>query len=475
MPMIVPVILCGGAGKRLWPESRDDCPKQFLSVDGQRSIFRATLERVMRLKSSPRPVIITNEVLRFLVLEELEQTGAKGDIVLEAIRRDTGPAIGAAAVLIASRTPDAVIAVFPSDHHVGDDAAFEGAVKTAAAVAAGGHLVTFGLKPAEPSSAYGYIEPGLPLDGYPDVRRVARFVEKPDAATAAHYLAQGFLWNSGMFVARADAILAELARSEPAMASAVDSAVRNATQDGPFTRLESSAFGRAPAKAFDYAVMEKTEQAAVLPVELRWSDIGSWDALWAVSDRDPFGNAVRGNVVLGDTEGSIVRSEKALTAVLGMKNVIVIATEDAVLVAPKERAQDVKGIVEQLEAEKRSEVSEHRRVLRPWGAYESKDAGDRYQVKHITVKPGGRLSLQKHYHRSEHWIVVRGTAQVTVNGEVRLLHENESTYIPAGAVHRLENPGLIPLELIEVQVGSYLGEDDIVRLSDDYGRGEPSP
>jgi len=475
MPMIVPVILCGGAGKRLWPESRDDFPKQFLSVDGQQSILRTTLDRVIRLEPSSRPVIITNEALRFLVLEELEKAGAKGDIVLEPVRRDTGPAIGVAAALVALRTPDAVIAVFPSDHHIGGDAAFEKAVKTASAIAAAGHLVTFGLKPSEPSPAYGYIEPGQPLDGYPGAHRVARFVEKPDAATAEHYVSHGLLWNSGMFVARADVILEELAKSAPLMAGAVELAVRNATQDGPFTRLESGAFGRAPAKSFDYAVMEKTEHAVVLPVELNWSDIGSWDALWAISDRDQYGNAVQGNVVLSDTKDSIVRSEKALTAVLGMDNVIVIATDDAVLVTPKERAQDVKSVVESLEADQRSEVSEHPRVLRPWGAYESKDAGDRYQVKHITVKPGGRLSLQKHYHRSEHWIVVRGTAQITVDGEVRLLHENESTYIPAGAVHRLENPGLIPLELIEVQVGSYLGEDDIVRLSDDYGRGEPSP
>jgi mannose-1-phosphate guanylyltransferase/mannose-6-phosphate isomerase len=466
---LIPVILCGGAGKRLWPESREAFPKQFLAIEGRRSIFRATLDRLVSPGADVRPVVVTNEALRFLVLDEIEQAGLRADIVLEPSRRDTGPAIGAALALIASRSPDAVVGIFPSDHYIGDESAFAAAVTEAVAVADQGHIVTFGITATEPSTAYGYIEPGEPIAGS-RARQVRRFVEKPDGATAERYVADGYLWNGGMFFGRSEVLAGELAAHEPGLAEAVTAAVARGTVDGAFLRLDPRSFENATRKSFDYAVMERTRRAAVLPVDFGWSDIGSWDAVLEVSHRDARGNAVKGDVVVAETSGSIVRSERALTAVLGMKDVVVVATADAVVVLPKSRAQDVKGLVESLEAQRRREVLEHRKCYRPWGDYESKDEGERYQVKRITVKPGARLSLQKHFHRSEHWIVVKGTAEVTIDGEVRLVHENESTYIPSGAVHRLANPGRIPLELIEVQVGSYLGEDDIVRLEDAYGR-----
>jgi mannose-1-phosphate guanylyltransferase / mannose-6-phosphate isomerase len=472
MPQVVPVILCGGAGTRLWPESRDHFPKPFLSIDGKQSIFRATLDRLTPVGAAAdsRPIVITNEALRFLVLEELDRAGLEGDILLEPVRRDTGAAIAAATSFALSRHGDCVIALFPSDHHIGKPAAFMDAVGEAAAAAEQGYIVTLGIKPREPSTAYGYIRPGPRLNQTSDVLRAEQFVEKPDRATAERYIAEGYLWNGGMFVGRAETLKDELQARQPAIMAAVAASVRDAKTDGAFVRLDPTAFAASPQISFDRGIMEATERAAVLPVDLDWSDIGAWDAVWNTSQRDQDGNATRGRVVTADTFNSVLRAERALVTVIGMDNVIVVETGDAVLVAPMTRAQDVRELVERLRADKRPEAAALPRMLRPWGHYEGKDAGERYQVKRITVKPGGRLSLQKHYHRSEHWVVVRGTAQVTINDKVQIVHENQSTYIPIGAVHRLENPGLIPLELIEVQVGSYLEEDDIIRISDDYGR-----
>jgi mannose-1-phosphate guanylyltransferase / mannose-6-phosphate isomerase len=470
MPKLVPVILCGGAGTRLWPESRDHFPKQFLSIDGKQSIFRATLDRVMAVGADLRPIVITNEVQRFLVLEELDRAGIKGDILLEPERRDTAAAVAAAASFALTEDRDCVIALFPSDHHIGKPDAFVGAVAEAAAAAEQGYIVTLGIKPSEPSTAYGYIRPGPRLNQTSQVLRVEKFVEKPDRVTAERYIADGFLWNGGMFVARATMLERELALRTPTIMAAAAAAVRDAKMDGAFLRLDKIAFAASPQISFDRAVMEQTDRAAVLPVDLDWSDIGAWDAIWEASRRDEAGNALSGQVVAADTSNSLLRSDRTLLTVIGMDNVVVVETGDAVLVAPMARAQEVRELVERLKRDKRREASEHRRALRPWGHYEGKDAGERYQVKRITVKPGGRLSLQKHYHRSEHWVVVRGTAKVTIEDKVEIVHENQSTYIPVGAVHRLENPGLIPLELIEVQVGSYLDEDDIIRVSDDYGR-----
>jgi mannose-1-phosphate guanylyltransferase/mannose-6-phosphate isomerase len=470
MSQLIPVILCGGAGTRLWPESRDHFPKQFLSIDGKQSIFRATLDRIMAVGADLRPIVITNEALRFLVLEELDRAGIKGDILLEPERRDTCAAIAAATSFAMTRDSDCVIALFPSDHHIGKPDAFVSAIAEAAAVAEQGYIVTLGIKPSEPSTGYGYIRPGPRLNQTSQALRAEKFVEKPDLSTAERYIAEGYVWNGGMFVGRADTLKSELALRQPAIVAAVATSVRDAKADGAFLRLDKSAFAASPQISFDRAVMESTDRAVVLPVDLGWSDIGAWDAVWAASRHDQSGNALGGDVVTIDTSNSLLRSDRALLAVIGMDNVVVVETGDAVLVAPMARAQEVRELVERLRRDKRREASEHRRVLRPWGQYEGKDAGERYQVKRITVKPGARLSLQKHYHRSEHWVVVRGTAKVTIEDKVQIVHENQSTYIPVGAVHRLENPGLIPLELIEVQVGSYLEEDDIIRVSDDYGR-----
>lgn len=471
---IVPVILSGGAGTRLWPASREGHPKQFLPLLGDRSTFEETLLRVSDASVFADPLIVTGEDFRFLVADQLARAGRAGRIVLEPLRRDSGPAIAVAAELARAADPDAVLLVLAADHLVTDAQAFASTAAAGLAAAEAGALVTFGIRPTHPATGYGYIRPGDLMDGR--VRMVAAFVEKPDEATAARFLAEGYMWNSGNFLFRADVFLTELARFEPGIAQAAKSVAETMVVDQvgnlSFERIDRAAFAASPAKSVDYAVMERTDRAAVIEADYAWSDLGSWEALWAMSDKDEAGNAVRGSVSLAGTRNSYVASDDVHTAVIGLDDVAVIATKDAVLVGRRSVAGELKTLVAELRTsdETRRLADEHRKVLRPWGSYESVDRGERFQVKRIVVRPGARLSLQKHFHRSEHWIVVKGTATVEVDAETKIVRENENVYIPLGAWHRLANEGKIDLELIEVQSGSYLGEDDIVRAEDDYKR-----
>jgi mannose-1-phosphate guanylyltransferase / mannose-6-phosphate isomerase len=467
---IIPVIMCGGAGTRLWPVSRESMPKQFVPLVGQGSTFEQVLARISDPVLFARPIVITNADFRFVVAEQLRERGIEADIVLEPLRRDSGPAVAVSAVLAAERDREALMLVLAADHVVRKPDVFREACRRAAVAAAGGRIVTFGIEPTHPATNYGYIRPGEKLNGV-SVRAVKAFVEKPDAATAAGYVADRYLWNSGNFLFHAVTMLGEIERFEPAMAEAATAAVRGLTRDLDFLRLAAEPFARAPKKSIDYAVMERTQLAAVVPADLGWSDVGSWSAVWDVLDHDGAGNATDGPVVMLDSRNSLVRSEDSvLTTVVGLDDVIVVSTTDAVLVSARAKAEQVKALVEQLKAHNHRAAVEHRRIYRPWGYYQDVDIAPRYRVKRIVVQPGSKLSLQKHFHRSEHWVVVKGTAEVTIGRDVRSVHENESIYIPIGSVHRLANPGKIPLELIEVQVGSYLGEDDIVRLDDVYGR-----
>jgi len=468
---LTPVIMCGGAGTRLWPVSRESMPKQFVPLIGDRSTFQQTLARVSEPDLFERPIVITNGDFRFIVAEQLRELGIEADIVLEPSRRDSGPAVAVAAALAMRRDPDATVLVLAADHVVHKTPEFHAACRNAAAAAALGLIATFGIRPTSPATNYGYIRPGAKLNGAATLA-VEAFVEKPDAATATRYLAENYLWNSGNFTFRASVMLDEIERFEPEMADAARAAVAGMTSDLDFTRLAAEPFARAPKKSIDYAVMERTKLAAVVPADIGWTDIGSWDAVWAELDHDADGNATSGPTVMLGSRNSLVRAEdNILTAVVGLDNVVVIATSDAVLVVARDKAENVKALVEHLRAQNRREAVEHRRIYRPWGYYQGVDIGGRYQVKRIMVKPGARLSLQKHFHRAEHWVVVTGTAEVMVGDKTHTKHENESVYIPIGSVHRLANPGKIALELIEVQVGAYLGEDDIVRLDDVYGRG----
>ncbi|MDO9442430.1 MAG: mannose-1-phosphate guanylyltransferase/mannose-6-phosphate isomerase [Beijerinckiaceae bacterium] len=470
MQTIVPVIMCGGSGTRMWPESRESLPKQFLPLIGTRSSFQNTVLTLKRADVFARPIVISNHDYRFLVAEQLAQIQADAEIVLEPVRRDSGPAVAVAAELAFQRDPDTIVVVMAADHVVQDPDGLVELCKEAAKAAAGGKIVTLGIRPTHAVTGYGYIRPGARLSADRDVMEVAAFVEKPDAATAQTYVDQGYLWNSGNFVFKAATMRGEIARFEPAMAAACAEAVSKAVCDLQFLVLDKTAFEAAPRKSIDYAVMERTTSAAVIPADIGWSDIGTWSAVRDLSPRDADGNAVRGmGMVLGGTN-CMIRSEDTLTAVIGLDDVIVITTQDAVLVAHASAADQVKQLVEKLKVEDRREALEHKRMYRPWGYYQSIDNGGRYQVKRIVVKPDGRLSLQKHFHRAEHWIVVRGTAEVTIDNDVRLVHENESIYLPIGCIHRMVNPGKIDLELIEVQVGSYLGEDDIIRVEDVYNR-----
>jgi len=468
---LIPVLMCGGAGTRLWPVSRESMPKQFVPLIGSLSTFQQTLQRVADPALFARPIVITAQDFRFIVAEQLRELGVEADIVLEPMRRDSGPAIAVAAAFAQTRAPDATVLVLAADHVVRKPEEFLAACRAGAAAVAAGRIVTFGIRPTEPATSYGYIRPGAKLNGAA-VMAVEAFVEKPDATTAARYVAERYLWNSGNFMFRADVMLDEIARFEPIMAEAARGAVAQLTKDLDFLRLAAEPFGRAPKKSIDYAVMERTSLAAVVPADMGWSDVGSWNAVWDNLAHDANGNAVAGSTLVLDSRNNLVRGEDGvLTAVVGVDDLIVVATGDAVLVTTRQKAESVKTLVEQLKAQNLREAIEHRRIFRPWGYYQGVDLGARYQVKRIVVKPGGRLSLQKHFHRAEHWVVVKGTAEVTLGSDLKTVHENESVYIPIGGVHRLANPGKIPLELIEVQVGSYLGEDDIQRLDDTYGRG----
>ncbi|PNS09221.1 mannose-1-phosphate guanylyltransferase/mannose-6-phosphate isomerase [Solilutibacter silvestris] len=469
--MLHPVILSGGSGSRLWPLSRQNQPKQFLALVGDHSLFQETVQRASRLDGVQPPVTVCSEDHRFMVGEQLQEIGvANGGILLEPVARNTAPAIALAALHVLASDADGLLLVMPADHLIEDEAAFRNAVTAARALAEGDWLVTFGIHPEYPETGYGYIRRGDALNGAG--YRVQSFVEKPDQPTAERYLAEGtYSWNSGMFLFAARRYMEELERHAPQIAAAARQAYATAQRDLDFTRVDKDAFAASPSDSIDYAVMEKTDHAAVVPVSCGWSDIGSWSSLWSVAERDEDGNRYDGDVISIDTKGSLVRaSERRMIATIGVEDLVIIDTPDATLVARKDRVQDVKAIVDQLKAAGRQEHLFHRKVYRPWGNYDSIDMGDRFQVKRIAVKPGGTLSLQKHHKRAEHWIVVSGVAEVTCDDKVFDLHENESTYIPLGSVHRLRNRGTELVELIEVQSGAYLGEDDIVRLEDVYGR-----
>jgi mannose-1-phosphate guanylyltransferase / mannose-6-phosphate isomerase len=464
---IIPVLLAGGAGTRLWPVSRDALPKQFLPLVGERSSYQETLLRV-KDKMFAAPIVITGPDFHFFARRQAEEVGVDVTVVIEPMRRDSAPAIAAATAVARARDPEAVVLALAADHIILDVPEFRATCLAGRAAAEQGQIVTFGIKPSEPKTSYGYILPGDAIGG--GVHKVKRFVEKPDAATAKKYVSEGYLWNSGNFLFRADVLLSEVARLEPEMAAAIEAAVKNATTDLGFLRLAPDAFARAPQKSIDYAVMEKTDRAAVVAGDFGWSDIGSWDALFDITKPDAQGNVVKGEAVTMDSTGCVIHSDGRLTTLVGVEDLVVVSTSDAVMVVPRARAQEVKDLAAKLKAGNRPEATVHKRVHRPWGYYESIDMGERFQVKRIVVIPGGVLSLQKHRHRAEHWVVVKGTAEVTIGESKRAVHENESIFIPIGTIHRLANQGKIPLELIEVQTGSYLGEDDIERLEDIYKR-----
>ncbi|MCW6509539.1 mannose-1-phosphate guanylyltransferase/mannose-6-phosphate isomerase [Lichenifustis flavocetrariae] len=470
MIKILPVIMCGGSGTRVWPESREALPKQFIALLGTRSTFQMALDMLRDRDLFEPAIVITNHDYRFLVADQVKETGIEADVVLEPSRRDSGPAVAVAAEIALRRGPKTVVAVFAADHIIENRAAFVEFCREAASAAAEGSIVTFGITPTRPATGFGYLRPGAPLGYDSGVRKLESFVEKPDAATAQRYLEAGYLWNSGNFVFRADVMRAEIERYAPDLAKGAEGAVAGAQRDLGLLVLDAEAFARMPKISIDYAVMERTDRAAVIAADMGWSDIGTWQAVWELSDRDAQGNSIRGSGVVLDGNNVHIRSDEMLTAVVGLDNVIVVTTQDAVLVLNADKAAKVKDLVDQLKREKRPEALEHRRSYRPWGYYQSIDRGGRYQVKRIVVKPGQRLSLQKHFHRAEHWIVVRGIAEVTVNETIKLVHENESIYLPIGCTHRMTNPGKIDLELIEVQTGSYLGEDDIIRIEDVYNR-----
>jgi mannose-1-phosphate guanylyltransferase / mannose-6-phosphate isomerase len=469
--MLIPMILSGGSGTRLWPVSRKNLPKQFLSLAGTDTLFQQTVRRAGGLPDAADPIVVAADDHRFLAAEQLQELGIRSaNILLEPVARNTAPAIATGALCAMARDPDALILVLPADHLIGDTASFVEAVARALPLARQDWLVTFGIRPDRPETGFGYIQRGAALEG--DTFQVKQFVEKPKLDVAGQYVASGdFDWNSGMFLFKAARYLEELGQHAPAMLQAARAAYEAANTDLDFIRLDKAAFESAPNDSIDYAVMEKTARAAVVPVACGWSDIGSWDALWMSAEKDANGNRAEGDVITIDTKGSLIRShDRHLVATVGLDDVVVVTTPDATLVARRDKSQDVKRVVDELKKAGRTEHDLHRVVRRPWGSYDSLENGDRFQVKRIVVKPGAALSLQMHHHRAEHWIVVKGVAEVTCDDKVFLLAENQSTYLPLGSKHRLRNPGKVPVELIEVQSGSYLGEDDIVRFDDVYGR-----
>ena len=474
--MIQPVILCGGSGTRLWPLSREYHPKPLHALNGERTLLQETALRCGGLAAASDPLLVCNETHRFMVQAQLARSGAKPKaILLEPKGRGTAPALTLAAMHMVGND-DPVLLAMPSDHVITDRAAFQQAVERGAALAGQGYVVTFGVPPATPETGYGYIRAGRAL-GEAGACYVEAFVEKPDASSAREYVASGrYLWNSGIFAVRASVWLDAIGSFRREIFAACERAYRQGKRDGAFLRVDPHTFAACPADSIDYAVMERITaepsplQALVVPLAAGWSDVGAWDALWTIEDKDAAGNAVRGDVHLADTRNALILAQHRMVACVGMDDVVVIETPDAVLVAKKESAQAIGKLVSALKAAGREECLVHRKVHRPWGTYDGIERGERFQVKRIVVEPGATLSLQMHYHRAEHWVVVRGTARVTRGEETFLLTENESTYIPPGTKHRLENPGKLPLEIIEVQSGSYLGEDDIVRLEDAYGR-----
>lgn len=477
--MIVPVILAGGSGTRLWPLSRQLYPKQFLPLVNGRTLFQETILRLSENPDIAPPIVVCNEDHRFIVAEQMREKSLKpSKIILEPVGKNTAPAAYIAADVAREIDPDAVLLVLPADHHINDLETLLGTIQASKEVAGKGKLVTFGIVPGYAETGYGYIEQGVSLTGKraEQAFKIERFVEKPNADAATKYVKSGkHLWNSGMFMFKAETYMAELEQSNEDMAAACKIAVEQGESDLDFYRLDKRSFEACSSDSIDYAVMEHTNAGVVVPLDAGWNDVGSWGALWDIKEKDECGNVALGDVITHDVHGSYLHSTGRLLAVVGLKDHVVVETSDAVMVSPKDRVQDVKKLVDTLKAEDRMEAYSHKKVYRPWGAYETIDLADRFQVKRITVKPGAILSLQKHFHRAEHWVVVEGTAIVTRGEEEIVLKEDESTYIPLGYVHRLENPGKIDLELIEVQTGSYLGEDDIVRFDDMYGREGEKP
>jgi len=474
-----PVILCGGSGTRLWPLSREQYPKQLLSLVGDDSLLQATARRVDKSLAAAghkvlAPIVVANEDYRFITAEQLRQAGVMpAAIVLEPAGRNTAPALTLAALVALQTGDDPVLVVMPSDHIITSVEAFRAAVALGASRAEAGKVVTFGIRPTAPETGYGYIRAGKALAGKDGGREIAAFTEKPDSATARSYVASGeHLWNSGIFILRASAWLKQLEAQRPEMVQACRAAFQARTPDRDFLRIGKDAFVRCPADSIDYAVMEKLPAGlgVVIPLDAGWSDVGAWDALWHLGSRNADNNVLHGDVVAVGTRGTLAMSQSRLLALVGLEDAVVVETPDAVLVARRDNMQQVKDVVAWLKREGRSEADTHRKVYRPWGYYDSVDAGSRFQVKRIVVNPGAALSMQMHHHRAEHWVVVKGTARVTRGEETFLVSENESTFIPVGTRHRLENPGKVPLEIIEVQSGAYLGEDDIVRFDDAYGR-----
>jgi len=467
---LIPIILSGGSGTRLWPLSRKMYPKQFLSLLHDETMLQKTLSRLDGLEHAA-PIVVCNDEHRFIVAEQARQSGVEDlSIILEPFGRNTAPAIAVAALHALQHAQDPLLLVLSADHEIADEKAFCDAVRKAQPLAEAGKLVTFGIVPDHAATGYGYIKRGKPQDkGY----IVDDFVEKPGHATATEYLDSGdYYWNSGMFMFKAQAYLDELKKFNLDMVTHCEQAARKLTEDIGFLRLDADAFAKCKSDSIDYAVMEKTDLACVVPMDAGWSDIGSWASLWDHSNKDDAGNSTHGDVMTSETENSFVHAESRLVATVGVKDLVIVETQDAVLVADKNKSQEVKQIVERLKLEQREEEKFHRIVYRPWGSFDSVDAGEGYKVKRISVKPGARLSKQMHHHRAEHWVVVRGTARVFRDDEIFDLHENESVFIPLGATHYLENPGDGPLDIIEVQSGSYLGEDDIVRFDDIYGRSD---